>query len=229
MSWQNFDWLDFELGEYQGSLHHRVRQAYNAAFGVLKGAYEEARRKLVEDLEKSKDEEDYNLNSQIIDYEDHRWIEQQEALAAMALTLLASRTKSFLNEQKGRNLDKTHPPKKERYAGSSELQRRVTEYKERFGVDLEKIECFETIREIELARDSCVHKEGIPEEDYLNKTAKRLLDENENISITPKLLDTFIEELSRFADALSKVMKEIRKAAAEKKEEKQPVEQPEAK
>jgi hypothetical protein len=229
MSWQNFDWLDFELGEYQGSLHHRVHQAYNAAYRVLEEEYQKALKKLGEELEKSKDEEDFNLNSQIIDYEDHRWIEQQEALAAMALTLLASRTKSFLNEQKGRNLDKTHPPKKERYAGSSELQRRITEYKERFGIDLEKIDSFETVREVELARDSCVHKEGIPEQDYLDKTAKRLLDENGNISITPKLLDTFIEELSRFADALSKVMKEVRKAAVEKKEEKQPVENQETK
>jgi hypothetical protein len=147
----------------------------------------------------------------------------------MALTLLASRTKSFLNEQKSRNLDKSHPRKQERYAGSSELQRRVTEYKERFGVDLEKIEYFAAVREVELARDSCVHREGVPENDYLNKTAKRLLDEHGNINITPKLLDTFIAELSGFADALSKVMKEIRKAAAEKKDEKQPVEKPEAK
>jgi hypothetical protein len=230
MTW-HVDWPDFELNDYQDSLHHRVQEAYKAAFRVLEEAYQKARKKLEEDLKKSKDEEDFSLNSQIIDYEDYRWIEQQEALAAMALTLLASLTKSFLNEQKGRNLDKTHPPKQGRYAGSSELQRRITEYKERFGVDLEKTECFETVREVELARDCCVHQEGVPTDDYLNRTQKRLLNERENISITPKQLDSVIEELSRFSEALNKVMKGIRKAAQEKeeKEEKQAVDHREAK
>ena len=141
----------------------------------------------------------------------------------MALTLLASLTKSFLDEQKGRNLNKTHPPDKKGYGGGSELQRRVTEYNARFGVDLEKIECFETVREVELARNCCVHSEGKPNDDYLKKTQKRLLDERDNISITPKDLDTFIKELSQFGDALNKVMKGVREAAREKqeKEEKQ--------
>ncbi len=231
MSWENFDWLDFELGDYQLSLHHRVQEAYNAAYRVLEEAYQAARKKLEEELKTSKDEEDFSLNSQIIDYEDHRWSEQQEALAAMALTLLASRTKSFLNEQKGRNLNKSHPPKQGRYNGRSELERRVTEYRERFGVDVEKIEYFETVREVELARDCGVHGEGAPTDDYLNKTKKRLLNDNGNIYITPKLLDTFIEELSRFGEALNKIMKGVRKAARVKheKEEKQPVENREAK
>jgi hypothetical protein len=52
MSWQNFDWLDFELGEYQGSLHHRVHQAYNAAYRVLEEEYQKALKKLGEELEK---------------------------------------------------------------------------------------------------------------------------------------------------------------------------------
>jgi hypothetical protein len=117
------DWPDFELNDYQDSLHHRVQEAYTAAFRVLEETYQQARKKLDEDLKASKNEEDFSLNSQIIDYEDDRWIEQQEALAAMALTPLASRTKSFLNEQRGRNLDKAFPPKQGRYPGSSGLQR----------------------------------------------------------------------------------------------------------
>src|SRR5579863_2183852 len=131
MSWENIDLLDFELGDYQDSLHHRVHQAYNAAYRVLEEAYQKAKKKLDEDLEASKDEEELSLNSQILDYEEYRWLDQQEALAAMALTLLASLTKSFLDEQKGRNLNKTHPPDKKGYGGGSELQRRVTEYNTR--------------------------------------------------------------------------------------------------
>jgi hypothetical protein len=222
MSWENVDWLDFDLGEYQDSLHRRVHQAYDAAYRVLDAEYQRAKKKLEEELKVHKDDEDFTLTSQIIDYEEYRWLEQQEALATMALTLLGSLTKSFLDEQKGRNLDKTHPPDKKGYGGGSELQRRVTEYHVRFGVDLEKIECFETVREVELARNCCVHREGKPNDDYLNKTQKRLLDERDNISISPKILDTFIEELSRFGDGLNKAMKAVRKATQEKQvEEKQ--------
>ncbi len=47
--------------------------------------------------------------------------------------------------------------------------------------------------------------------------------------VLPKKLNTFIEELSRFADALNKVMKGVRKGAKEKQgqEEKQPVDKQE--
>jgi hypothetical protein len=44
MSWQNFDWLDFELGEYKESLNHRVREAYRAAYAVLEQAYREGKK-----------------------------------------------------------------------------------------------------------------------------------------------------------------------------------------
>jgi hypothetical protein len=56
MAW-NLDWLDFELGQYQESLHHRVRGAYQAAYKVLEDAYQTARKKLEEDLGNQKDDE----------------------------------------------------------------------------------------------------------------------------------------------------------------------------
>jgi len=110
MSWDS-DWLDFEVGLYQESLRRRVRAAYHAAHKVLEDEYRRGKEKLEQDLKQQRDEEDDpNWGFQILAYEDERWLEQREALAAMALTLLASLTKSFLDEQKGRNLNKTHPP-----------------------------------------------------------------------------------------------------------------------
>jgi len=35
MSWQIFDWREFELGEQKDALNHRVREAYRAAYAVL--------------------------------------------------------------------------------------------------------------------------------------------------------------------------------------------------
>jgi hypothetical protein len=215
MAW-DIDWLDFELGMYQDSLHHRVREAYRAAHKVLEDAYRKGREKLEQDLKASKDDEDRELNSQIIDYEDARWVEQKEALAAMALALLASLTKSFLDEQKGRNLNKSHPPDPKGYGGKgqSQLLKQITEYKARFNVDLEKLDSFETVREVEIARHCCLHRDGVPTRDYLTLTKRRLLDERENISMTPEQLDLFIEELARFGDSLNTAMREVRRKDA---------------
>jgi hypothetical protein len=220
MTW-NLDWLDFELGQYQDSLHHRVGAAYQAAYKVLEDAFQTAKKKLEQDLKNEKDDEQREWGGQLISYEDERWLEQQEALAAMALALLSTLTKSFLDEQKGRNLNKSHPldPKGYGGKGKSQLLKQIDEYNARFGVNLEKLEHFETVREVELARNSCLHNEGIPTEDYLKLTQKRLLDENRNINVTPKQLDSLIGELCRFADSLSKTMKEIRKTAVEPKGE----------
>jgi hypothetical protein len=216
MSW-NIDWLDFELREYQESLHNRVHEAYHAAHKVLDDAYRVGKKKLEAELgEKDRpDDDEREWDAQLIDYEDYRWLDQQEALAAMALALLASLTKSFLDEQKGRSLNKSHPPDPKGYGGKgkSQLLKQIDEYKARFGVDLERLECFETVREVELARNSCLHNEGTPTEDYLKFTQKRLLDERGSINVTPKQLDTMIDELSRFGDWLNKAMREVSKAA----------------
>src|SRR5713226_1821335 len=147
MTW-NLDWLDFELGQYKESLQHRVREAYHAAYKVLEDAYQTTRKKLEQDdLKNPKDDDERQWDAEIINYEDERWLEQREALATMALTLLASLTKSFLDEQKGRNLNKSHPPDPNGYGGKgkSQLQKQIDEYKARFGVDLEKLDCFETV------------------------------------------------------------------------------------
>jgi hypothetical protein len=74
------------------------------------------------------------------------------------------------------------------------------------------------VREVELARNSCLHHEGVPNEDYLSQTKKRLLDERGNLNVTPQQLDSLIDGLSRFADVLNKTMKGVRKIAEPKEE-----------
>ena len=209
-------WLDSELYRYQDSLHHRVREAYRAAYNVLESAYRAENEKLEQDLTASTDDEDRELNSQIINYENDRWREQREALAAMALALLATLNKSFLDAEKGWNLNKSHPPDPKGYGGKrqSQLVKQVIEYKSRFGVDLETLDGFETVREVELARHCCLHNEGEPTTDYFTLTKTRLLNGRFNISLTPEQLDSFIDELSRFGDRLSAGMTENRKKAS---------------
>jgi hypothetical protein len=204
------DWLDFELGEHKDWFHNRAREPYLAAYSILEKEHLSSRNDLESKISSSIDEEDARLSQDIINYEESRWTEQREALAGMALALLGSVTKSFLDLQKQRT-DKTHPANPAGYSGKSELHRLVSEFKSRFGVDLGQLPYFATVREVALARNCCLHNEGALTHDY-RSTEQRLVEGNK-INLTPETLDMLIEELSAFGDSLNQKMREIRRQA----------------
>jgi hypothetical protein len=72
------------------------------------------------------------------------------------------------------------------------------------------ITSFETIREIELARNCCVHDDGKLTTDYVTQTRNRMAGENGYISMTPALLDQLLLEIADFSRELCKQMKLIR-------------------
>lgn len=99
---------------FEDSLNHRVREAYLAAYSVLEKAYGERQEELYKELNTITEDPDGEyraLTTEVIGYEEIRWLEQREALAAMAIALLASLNKSFLDSQK-RMLNKTRPANK---------------------------------------------------------------------------------------------------------------------
>jgi hypothetical protein len=57
MAW-NLDWLDFELGRYQESLHYPVHEAYHAAYKVLEDAYRVGKGKLEAEVKNPRDEDE---------------------------------------------------------------------------------------------------------------------------------------------------------------------------
>jgi hypothetical protein len=215
MIWLEFDLFKFEGQMFQESLNHRVREAYLAAYSVLEKTCSERQEGLYKQLNsitEDLDGEQRALTEEVIGYEEIRWLEQKEALAAMAIALLASLNKSFLDAQK-RMLNKTHPADpKRKYAGKSELLKLVTEYRARFNIDLVKIDGFESVREITLARNCCLHCGGWPDEDYKTQTNQRLLDTGGIISMQPEQLDSLIGELSQFGKSLSTLMSEVWKS-----------------
>jgi hypothetical protein len=195
---------------FEDSLNHRVREAYLAAYSVLEKAYGERQEELYKELNTITEDPDGEyraLTTQVIDYEEIRWLEQREALAAMAMALLASLNKSFLDSQK-RMLNKTHPANK--IYKDEHLPRQIKEYNDRFKIDLTTLEGFETVREIELARHCCLHNQGSPTKDYEKQTAQRLLDTNRIINLTPEQLDSIIGELSQFGKSLNALMSDAR-------------------
>lgn len=195
---------------FQESLNHRVREAYLAAYSVLEKAYGERQEELYKQLNSITEDvegEQQALTTEVIGFEEIRWLEQREALAAMAIALLASLNKSFLDAQK-RMLNKTHPADKT-YT-RKHLFRQIEEYSDRFKIDLTTVEGFSTVREIELARNCCLHKGGSPNEDYKAQTKQRLLDANGIINLTPEQLDLIIGELSQFGKSLVTLMSQVR-------------------
>jgi hypothetical protein len=209
MVWLDFDLFKFEGQMFQESLNHRVRAAYLAAYSILEKAYGERQEELYKQLSsitEDMDGEERALTEEVIGFEEIRWLEQREALAAMAIALLASLNKSFLDAQK-RMLNKTRPANKT-YKGEH-LFRQIEEYSDRFKIDLTTVEGFSTVREIELARHCCLHKEGFPTKDYETQTARRLPDANGIINLTPDQLDLLIGELSQFGKSLTALLSEV--------------------
>ena len=216
MVWLNFDLFKFEGQMFQESLNHRVRAAYHAAYSVLEKAHREKQEELYKQLNsitEDVDGEQRVLGEEVIGYEEIRWLEQREALAAMAMALLASLNKSFLDSQK-RMLNKKHPATKT-YKGEH-LFRQIEEYGDRFKIDLTTVEGFETVREIELARHCCLHNESIPTKDYETQTARRLIGDDGLINVTPDQLDSIIGELSQFGKSLIIRLIEFREKTKEK-------------
>jgi len=209
VTWKNIDWLNVQLWEYDTTVNDRVREVYLAAHKTLEKAFCARKSRHDEAIAKAKDEADAETAIQELMYAESRWEEQKQALAAMALSLLASVDKSFLDQIKGM-FDQKHPPDAAGYAGNGHLRRQIAEYKARFNVDLEKINGFETIREAELARHCCVHNGGVPSADYLQQTKARLIGQDDRINTTPEILDVFIVELANFARELCSQMKALR-------------------
>lgn len=179
------DVIDLMMTDYHTALNDRVREAYLAAYAVLERTHL-ARTSICTDyIEEAVNDEEFSDANCDLSFENDRWSDQTEALAAMALTMIASTNKSFLDGIK-RLFEKAYPSHPRGYQAPSQLERRIAEYRSRFGIDLETITSFDTIREIELARNCCVHEDGKVTNDYVTQTRKRMARENGPASTMPK-------------------------------------------
>jgi hypothetical protein len=149
---------------------------------------------------------------------------QQGALSTMALTMLASLIEGFFDEARTR-LDVGRFPAQKTYSGDGILLKRVSEFRQRFGINLTSLRCFDSVREVVLARNSCVHKGGHPSADYLEQTSHRFLeeiggfqllhrrfrDEDRLIRCSVETLREVVAEVSQFATGLHAALNEIRR------------------
>jgi hypothetical protein len=214
MTWINFDWFQWDAEQRGKGLDTTVKAIYDVAHQQFEKAHSD-------DLKGAESPDlDENDRGNYIDFLNEEFRGQRAALALMTLSLL---TKSMVLhfKQITNGLNKQFPASGE-VKGKSELERIVSEYQQRFGISLENLAHFATVREIVLARNSVFHGDGSPSKDYMEKTNARFLDEVGQINLTSELLNTSIAELKEFLLALSVALKDAYRAAKAAAQEKVP-------
>lgn len=215
------DWFfEHESEHFVGRLDRLVLEIHRLATEQLRAVYTAESEGAAKDL----GEDDLPSYENFLERE-HR--DQRRALSTMALTMLASLLESFLDEARTR-LDPAVFPAAKKYPGDGVLLKRVSEFKARFLIDLTTLPGFDVVQEVVLARNSCVHEEGHPSEDYLSQTQHRFLEELDVFQmLNPKLKDSdrficcevnslkdAVAEVSKFAVALHAALNDVRNRKA---------------
>ena len=207
MAWINFDWFQWDAEQRGKGLDTTVKAIYDVAYKQFEKAHSD-------DLKGAESPDlDENDRGNYIDFLNEEFRGQRAALALMTLSLL---TKSMvLHLKQITNGLNQQFPAHGKVEGKSELERIISEYQQRFGVPLESLAHFATVREVVLARNSLFHGDGSPSKDYLEKTEARFLDQSGEINLTSELVNTTIGELKEFLLALSLALKGAYRAAKE--------------
>ncbi|PSH02746.1 MAG: hypothetical protein CXZ00_15875 [Acidobacteria bacterium] len=192
----NFNWFRWFAEQEAKKLDTTIKPIFHSAYKQLSDANVIAARDAREAAELAEPD-----RSKYLDWLAEEWREQRGALAAMTFALLWRAVKAHLKSIV--NCLGCRFPLQSPLTGS-ELDKLVAEYRSRFGVRLEELPHFATVREIVLARNSSLHNEGQPSADYINQTEHRCLDEVGHLNLTPELLEGLVEELKQFTAALAR-------------------------
>lgn len=219
MSWQNFDMFQFEAALFSERVEKLVVRIHFDALKSIDDFYNDAFEKVGEQISAAKNEDDHLQawnDKDMLDYE--KW-EQVQALATMALAMLGALIEAFLRDT-AKRMDHIQPSTGKKYEEGSKLDNRIAEYEDRFGIDLCGIPGFDGVREVILARNSCLHGGGKPSKHYYEQTKARLVDTafDEKIILTPDLLKEISGEVREFADVLYQHLGKLRTRLAQEKQ-----------
>jgi hypothetical protein len=202
MPW-NVDLIALEANIFGRTLDGTVISIYSAAYEALANTFE----KQCESLEGWSESDSGVSEGQYEDYITEEYMIQIRALTTMTFTLMEAQLQGFLKAN-GAILARHFPTDKEQYGKKSWLLRIIAEYRERYGIDIEGLPGFETCREAVLARNSCVHAECEPNDDYMEQTARHFLGDDGLLVLNQETLTHAIDNLKRFASALAEVTRD---------------------
>jgi hypothetical protein len=195
-----YDWIGLEAETFGLKLDRTVIRIYSAAYGALTSTFEKQR----EGLEDWSESDSGVSEGQYEDYITEEYMIQVRALTTMTFTLMETQLQGFLRAN-GAFLARHFPRDKEQYGSKSWLLRAIAEYRERYGIEIEALSGFATCREVVLARNSCVHAECEPKDDYMQQTDRRFLGNDGLLFLNQETLMFATENLKSFASALAEV------------------------
>jgi hypothetical protein len=198
-----YDWIVLEADTFGQTLERTVIAIYSAAYEALTSSLEKQR----EGLEGWSESDTGVSKGQYEDYITEEWMIQVRALATMTFTLMETQLQGFLKAN-GAFLARHFPKDKEQYGNKSWLLRVIAEYRERYGIDIEGLPGFEPCREVVLARNSCVHAECVPKDDYMRQTARRFVGDDGLLVLSQETLIHATDNLKIFASALAEVTRD---------------------
>jgi hypothetical protein len=198
----NFNVILWEAEQAGEKLDKTAKPIYYSAYRQLYDSYAIAAKAARENGHLDESDRSYYL-----DWLAEEYREQCAALAAMTFALLWRAIRFHLESMKnllGKRFTPQYSP-----AGKSELERFVNEFQSRFGVRLEGLCHFATVREVVLARNSTLHSSDGPSKDYKEQTRNRCVGQFGELNLTPELLEMLVEELKQFIRELGAEMSRV--------------------
>lgn len=200
----NFDVLLWDAEQECEKLDKTAKPIYHSAYRQLSDNYAIAAKAVSENGHIEEPD-----RSHYLDWLAEEYREQCAALAAMTFALLWTVVKFYLESLK-RLLGNRYPSKSSP-TGKSELDKLINEFHSRFGVRLNELTHFATVREVVLARNCTLHSSNGPSKDYKEQTTNRYVGQFGELNLTPELLETLIEELKQFIRGLGSEMSRVTK------------------
>ncbi|MGC2698428.1 MAG: hypothetical protein WA738_21785 [Candidatus Angelobacter sp.] len=201
-TWKELNWFKFEgsifIEEFKGT--------FTIIFTRMESEFRQSRDRRDQDISNKPDNE---YLGEELSWSKERLQKESQILTAMILTVTFRAIQDLLNELLYWSTGQR--------SGIEKLNRLEDKY-QKVGVILSDQKEFDIIKELRLARNSCVHNSNKPDKEYQEYYPKpRWLDSNGNINVSKAQWDELIAQLELWTNELVQRMTENQKRVYEAK------------
>jgi hypothetical protein len=194
MSWQSLDWLKVEADEFIDELKSPITGIY----WRMAEEFRDAQDRRTTELRKSVTADNVSL----LDWSDDLKRRQEQLLTAMVLTVTYRSVEDLLTRLSRYFIPRHAPELQIRNRDLSKLEILRLKY-QHIDVPLTAQREFALLKQLQLARNCCVHNQNVPPDEYLEQFPKsNWLNDAGNITITEKRWEELVERLTIWASDL---------------------------
>jgi len=202
-TWKELNWFKFESSAFVEEL----KKPFTTIFTLAQSEFQKGRKQRDEDISREPDNE---YLGEELSWSEERLQRESQILTAMIFTVTYRAIQNFLNELLYWSTGQKSSVEK--------LHRLDAEY-QKIGLVLSDQKEFDIIKELRIARNSCVHNSNKPDEVYQRDYPKpRWIDDSGDINMTKSQWDDLIGQLEHWANGLVDRMTENQKRLKEEKE-----------